>query len=70
MFTSIESDQIWHEASHSFARGTSDQVRAVLGAVKPDSVYRKIELPELQVNPNVTGIDELYLRSRYPFLSN
>jgi hypothetical protein len=68
-FTRSQVAEIWRETSRSFTRGASGQVRAVLGAVKPDSIYSTIEVPELRINPNVTGVDELYLHPRYPFLS-
>jgi len=59
-----EAMEIWAGASRQFARGASGQVRAVTGQVRPSSIWRTVELPELRVNPNVIGIDELSLAPR------
>jgi RHS repeat-associated protein len=62
--TISEAMQIWANASRQFARGASGQVRTVIGPVKPSSIYRTVELPELRMNPNVIGIDEVPIQPR------
>ena len=40
------------------------------GAIGARLGYRKVELPEVWTNPNITGLDELYLKPRYDFGGN
>ena len=60
----VQADQVWSIASREFARGASGQVRAVVGSVRPNSNWRRVELPELYSNPRVNGIDVLQLKPR------
>jgi hypothetical protein len=47
----------WQNASETYAKQASGEVRAVIGpSVKPDSIWNMVELPALKENPNVTKI--------------
>jgi hypothetical protein len=61
-FTRAEADFIWARASESLVGKASGQVRSVLGDVRPTSIYLRNEVPGLQFNPAVTGLDALNLR--------
>jgi hypothetical protein len=60
-FTSEQADWIWAKTSESLVGKASGQVRSVLGEVRPTSIYLNKELPGLQANPDVTGLESLYL---------
>jgi len=48
---------IWRDASETFARQASGDVRVVLGPnVTPHSTWSTVELPALRANPNVTSV--------------
>ncbi len=66
-FKTAEIDQIWGAVSRSASEQASGQVRALLGQVNPRGFYQRIELPTLLDNPNVLGIDRLYLKPRFRF---
>jgi hypothetical protein len=66
-FSRIEADQIMESASRSLAQQASGQVRVLSGSIRPSSFFLKTELPELSINPAITGIDYLQLKPRYSF---
>lgn len=53
----------WEQASAAFARGASGDVRVIQGpGVNPNSVWRRIEYPELINNPDVRSISRVSAR--------
>ncbi|MDF1684439.1 MAG: hypothetical protein P1U36_07240 [Legionellaceae bacterium] len=64
-FALKEAAHIWDETSKLFTRQANGQVRSLIGQVRPQSIYLSQEILELNINPRVTGIDELYLRPRF-----
>jgi hypothetical protein len=42
------------------------KIQAVIGQVRPTSVYRA-EQSEILINSKITGLDELYLKPRFKF---
>jgi hypothetical protein len=61
-YTNAEADFIWAKVSESLVSKASGQVRSILGEVRPNSIYLTSEVPGLQFNLGVTGLDALYLR--------
>ena len=61
-FTRAEVNLIWRRTSESFVMQGGGQVRSLLGEVRPNSIYRTVELPATQTNPALTGMDQLQLR--------
>lgn len=64
-FTRAEAARMWAAASRSGSAQASGQVRALLGQVAPTSFYQSIELSTLFDNPQVLGIDRVYLKPKY-----
>lgn len=49
--------QVWKDASASYARQASGEVRAIIGSkINPDGVWNTIELKILKANLNVSKI--------------
>lgn len=51
-----EDTEAWKKLSELLARGASGTVRVLLGNPRPDSIWAKVELPELKDNTGVTKI--------------
>jgi len=64
-FTRVQAKQIWAQVSQSAAQQASGQVRVTLGWLQPDSIFEQVEYPTFMANPNVTGVDKIYLKSKY-----
>lgn len=57
IFNDSDTIQAWKNASATYARQASGEVRAVLGyKVSSNSIWFTEELPELKANPNVNKI--------------
>jgi hypothetical protein len=56
---------IWGNVSARMVGQASGQVRSILGQVRPDRIYQTYELPALQQNPAILGLDPLYLRPMF-----
>ena len=65
-FSKNEALQIWDNVSTKMIQQASGQVRAVIGQVRPESIYRA-EQAEIFMNNKITGLDELNLKPRYVF---
>lgn len=65
-FTSEQADLIWGTVSSKFVSSANGQVRAVLGNVRPTSIYKTVELPSVLNNTSVTGLDALQLKAMSP----
>jgi filamentous hemagglutinin len=61
-FTSSEADMIWAKTSELLVGQANGQVRAVLGNVRPASIYMTREILGVSLNPSITGLDWLYLQ--------
>ncbi|WML89848.1 DUF637 domain-containing protein [Thiothrix lacustris] len=59
-----EAVSVWEDVSRQAVKQSSGQVRSVLGQVTPQTIYQRVEKPELWINPNVTGLDELQLKPK------
>jgi hypothetical protein len=50
----------WRDASAAYARGAKGEVRALLGPnLRPNSIWKTVELDALKANPAVTKIIEV-----------
>jgi YD repeat-containing protein len=69
-FTPQEATEIWANVSRKMTQEASGQVRALLGQVRPRSIYTSQETLELYDNPKVLGVDEVYLKPKFQFGNN
>src|SRR6185312_12509216 len=51
--------KIWGDVSREAVAQASGQVRSVVGQVSPQTIYKSVELPEMWMNPNITGLQEI-----------
>jgi hypothetical protein len=59
--TPMEATEIFGAVSKVAVEQASGNVRSILGAVHGNSIYRRIELPTLRTNPNITGLQPLQI---------
>ena len=56
-FNDSDAIQAWRDASATYAKQASGEVRAIIGSdINPDGIWTTIELPTLKSNPNVSKI--------------
>ena len=63
-FSQAQADMIWGEVSSRMVGQAAGQVRSVLGQVSPGSTYMKYELPALEQNTAILGLDSIQLQPR------
>ncbi len=67
-FSLNEAGDVWASVSKSLTQQASGQVRALLGQVRPQSIYASQEMGELLMNSRVLGVDEVYLVPKFDII--